>query len=213
MLFYNLDAGKEGTDQVLISSIIREFILMMLRKQILKEDEIRISFDKTAELVEGFQQILSEVMSKAENVFENHASKTSDKVHDILYKMEEAWKVALVDDSNPLVRISRDVTVIWDDLINNMVKELGNADEFKTVFKDLEEEMSSVWKEVKREVSEEWKLAKEEVLGEMDNLVLEAKQNWKSLRSNAQDLVHPFTSIIVDVLGNYHGQEQATRKS
>ena len=209
----DIDAGKDGTDQVLISSIIRESILMILRKQILKEDAIRVSFDKTTELVEGFQQILSEMMSRADEVFESHASKTSDKVNDILSKMEEAWKVALEDDSNPMVRITKDVTTAWDDLIKKMLREVGSADEFKLVFKDLEEEMSSAWEDMKKEVSEEWKMAKEEMSSEMDNLVLEAKQNWNILRSRAYDMVHPFTSGIVDLLGNHHGQDQQTQTS
>jgi len=188
------DAGEEGTDQIVISSMLKEALIMLIRKHVLGEEKLRASFHKTTEITDAIKSAVIDNVRKGSDVVNDHLDRATDRVKGVVQNLEEEWNRAVRDDQNQLWKpLLGGVKERWDEIKRG----LQDNDETGAVLMDnVEEEMNKKWKQVKKEATQGWGNMKFKIFDKMT----EINDDWKKAQTKVEDSVSPIVSSLGDTL-------------
>jgi len=198
LLQVTIDAGKEGTDQIDMSSLLKEALIMVVRKHVLGEEKLRASFDKQGEILNAVKVSIIDVIQKRSNVVNDHLDKATNRLKEVVQNAEEEFKNAVMDESKAWKPLFEDMNEVWKD----MKREMRDNDELGSIAMDkVEKDIEESLGHVSREVKQGWEDAKYKLFDKVN----EMNDDWKKSQAKAQDGVNPIVSALGDAFfGNFN---------
>lgn len=123
-------AGKNGTDQMFISSVIMKSIIMVLRKHAIKDDGIvsksiqtfLVNMQKSSEVMEQISTSMHAKMNEWVELIDDELEKAGEAFHLFMHTIEKNWNEAVSNESSPLYNLSKEAKYILEGIDYNLSK-------------------------------------------------------------------------------------------
>jgi len=170
-----IDAGNDGIDQIKISAMVKEWVIMVIRKELLGEDKLRVSFDKYNEIMKIFTKFLLDKLKEGNIIFDEKVNELLNKLKDVLDSWDEEWKDVLATFDNELIKVVKNITVGIDEMKENMDK--------------LQDSFDDVWQGIRKDATEAWEEMKKNVDADLENIHSFAQKQASSIASTLTNLI------------------------
>jgi hypothetical protein len=123
-------AGKNGTDQMFISSVILKSIIMVLRNHTIKDDGIvsksiqtfLVNIQKSSEVMEQISSSMHAKMNEWVDLIDDELEKAGEAFHHFMITIEKNWNEAVSNESSPLYNLSKEAKYILEGIDHNLSK-------------------------------------------------------------------------------------------
>ncbi len=199
-LFYLTSlAGVNGTDQTIISTLIKKSIVMVLRKHAMNEEGFisktmegfLLNLQKSSELVNVASEFMFDKVQEWSEIIDDGVGRVSRALNKFISKVELDLYNAMKDENNPLSRLSKEAKFAWEGFDNNLSK-AGQT--VASVLEKIENEFSTLAQNTKKDFVphiDELKKSFQEV---EDSLHVRARQ----VEENVEQVISEVTKDTLD---------------
>lgn len=187
LLSLTKEAGPGGVDQTKIPNVMREAVMIAIRKYFLGEDAILETMQKSSEFVDAFRRIIEEFIQDGGEVVDRQLSRVVNAMKEVLETLENEWNEAMNDQDSPIAKVTNELKDGWGAFKNSALF-------VEDLFENFEED---AWKEVKQDVEHGWEFAKEHLRSIESHVRKEVKNGhgWEFAKEHRQTLESKFESF------------------